>query len=162
MFDVAQCSVPASTIAAGDQWPEGSTFEDFSCTIDLCNQLNLPIVDYKQATLSVDNAWAWLLQLPDAHYTGIEAPLEGYVVRAVGCGDRVAKLRAEYLSSRAESGREWHDEPVRSVIKPVADLGRCVGSTKQLQHQQVINHYRHFPMVMRLVYAPGFSASAPV
>ena len=105
MFDVAQCSVPASTIAAGDQWPEGSTFEDFGRTIDLCSELYLPIVDYKQATLSVANARAWLLQLPDAHYTGINAPLEGYVVRAVGCGDRVAKLRGEYISSRAEKKR---------------------------------------------------------
>lgn len=100
VFDTATCAVPCSSIEPGAQWPEGSQFLDFSCTIELCQQLHLPMVEFKQHELTAEAAFSWIHE--QREYTGVSAALEGFVLRAKGNGGAVAKLRFEYLTTRNE------------------------------------------------------------
>eukprot|EP00656_Telonema_subtile_P053319 TRINITY_DN7692_c0_g1_i3.p1 TRINITY_DN7692_c0_g1~~TRINITY_DN7692_c0_g1_i3.p1 ORF type:complete len:333 (+),score=61.97 TRINITY_DN7692_c0_g1_i3:83-1081(+) len=99
VFDVAACSVPCSEVKPGEQWPAESKFLEFSQTIQLCEQLGLPVVAHKRAAISGEQAWSWLTQSKE--YTDVPALLEGFVLRGVG-SELVAKLRVEYLSTRNE------------------------------------------------------------
>lgn len=105
VFDVASCSVPSTQIHPGEQWPASSTFLDFEETVSLCDQLELPIVHHHRAKLSGEAAWSWLnevLSEGKGYVDVAAAPLEGFVLREVGCGGHAAKLRVEYLSTRNE------------------------------------------------------------
>ena len=92
--------MPSSSIEPGAQWPQQSEFLDFAHTIELCKQLELPIVEHEKLELTAEAAWSWIAE--QREYTGVPAPLEGFVVRAVGVGGAVAKLRSEYLTTRNE------------------------------------------------------------
>jgi len=73
-------------------------FLPFEETIDLAERIGLPLVGWEyRERLDADKLWAELAGAASRQYTTAAAPLEGFVIREAGRGERVAKARVEEL-----------------------------------------------------------------
>lgn len=73
-------------------------FLPFSDTIELASRLRLPLVGWKHYERLDETAiWAELQAAASQKYATVSAPLEGFVLREAGIGERVAKARVEHI-----------------------------------------------------------------
>jgi len=97
VFDFSR--MPSSEAAQGQFLP----FEE---TIALAKDLRFPLVGWcHHAQLDAAEVWAQLHEAKTQKYDGVPAPLEGFVVREAGRGERIAKARVEHLHTSDSPGQ---------------------------------------------------------
>eukprot|EP00935_MAST-01C_sp_MAST-1C-sp1_P001051 g1051.t1 len=96
-------AVLADTIRVFDVSREGDDdYLPFADTIRLCDELGLPIVHYTEASLDLHEVCALLTVSPAPRYHGVDAELEGFVVRDVDQQGRIAKIRVDDMAKIAK------------------------------------------------------------
>lgn len=110
----------------------GDSFLPFEETVRLAGHFDLPLVGWElHEVLDAKRLWAALREAANRSYATAAAPLEGFVVREAGGGERVAKARVENLPASKE-GEEQEADGGRAAA--AADGGGWAAPSADLRH----------------------------